>query len=194
MQRSANVQRLSPESFPPRLSKRSLRCCIYIFQQQLQLRLLLLLLLLLTVCPKRPHHALFPFLPHLCARANSLPPLPSLPSYPTLSQLRLPAPISVPPSPHPTKFFTASRTVQHLSCHLPMFPHLIFHLPPHQFMSTNTQYLEHAYRSPDWDTNVSKAESIVRAAAAKGANIILLQELFQTWYFCQVRNGVIFSQ
>jgi hypothetical protein len=110
---------------------------IYIYQQQVQLRLLLLLLLL-TVCPKRPHHALFPFLPHLCARANSLPPLPSLPSYPTLSQLRLPAPISVPPSPHPTKFFTASRTFQHLSFHLPMFPHLICHPPQHRLLLSPT--------------------------------------------------------
>ncbi|KAL4856835.1 N-carbamoylputrescine amidase [Chlorella vulgaris] len=38
-----------------------------------------------------------------------------------------------------------------------------------------------------WDTeaNVKKAEDLVRAAAADGANIILLQELFETPYFCQ---------
>ncbi len=33
--------------------------------------------------------------------------------------------------------------------------------------------------------NLAAAEALVRAAAAKGANIILLQELFETNYFCQ---------
>ena len=38
-----------------------------------------------------------------------------------------------------------------------------------------------------WDrrANVEKAKSLVRAAAAKGANAILVQELFETPYFCQ---------
>jgi N-carbamoylputrescine amidase len=38
-----------------------------------------------------------------------------------------------------------------------------------------------------WDVpkNVAKAKEIVRAAAAQGANVILLQELFETPYFCQ---------
>jgi N-carbamoylputrescine amidase len=38
-----------------------------------------------------------------------------------------------------------------------------------------------------WDrpANVAKAKQIVRAAAARGANVILLQELFETPYFCQ---------
>ena len=38
-----------------------------------------------------------------------------------------------------------------------------------------------------WDTraNIAKAKELVRAAAAKGANVILLQELFETPYFCQ---------
>jgi N-carbamoylputrescine amidase len=37
-----------------------------------------------------------------------------------------------------------------------------------------------------WDIagNVERAESLVREAAADGANIILLQELFETPYFC----------
>jgi N-carbamoylputrescine amidase len=35
------------------------------------------------------------------------------------------------------------------------------------------------------DENISKAESLVRSAADKGAQIILLQELFETPYFCQ---------
>ena len=38
-----------------------------------------------------------------------------------------------------------------------------------------------------WDrnTNIAQGESLVRAAAAAGAQIILLQELFETPYFCQ---------
>jgi N-carbamoylputrescine amidase len=35
------------------------------------------------------------------------------------------------------------------------------------------------------DENIAKAESLVRNAADKGAQIILLQELFETPYFCQ---------
>ena len=38
-----------------------------------------------------------------------------------------------------------------------------------------------------WDrrANVAKAKELVRAAAAKGANVVLIQELFETPYFCQ---------
>ena len=38
-----------------------------------------------------------------------------------------------------------------------------------------------------WDAraNVAKAKELVRASAAKGANVILIQELFETPYFCQ---------
>jgi N-carbamoylputrescine amidase len=38
-----------------------------------------------------------------------------------------------------------------------------------------------------WDAraNVDKAKALVRAAAAKGANVMLIQELFETPYFCQ---------
>ncbi|KIQ05267.1 MULTISPECIES: N-carbamoylputrescine amidase [Pseudomonas] len=41
-----------------------------------------------------------------------------------------------------------------------------------------------------WDTaaNIANAEKQVREAAAKGAQIILLQELFETPYFCQKPN------
>ncbi|MNW36591.1 N-carbamoyl-D-amino acid hydrolase [compost metagenome] len=39
--------------------------------------------------------------------------------------------------------------------------------------------------STNIDENISKAESLVRKAAADGAQIILLQELFETPYFCQ---------
>jgi N-carbamoylputrescine amidase len=38
---------------------------------------------------------------------------------------------------------------------------------------------------PDRAANVARAESLVRAAAAQGANAVLLQELFETRYFCQ---------
>jgi N-carbamoylputrescine amidase len=38
-----------------------------------------------------------------------------------------------------------------------------------------------------WDAraNIDKAKQLTRAAAAKGANVILIQELFETPYFCQ---------
>ena len=37
----------------------------------------------------------------------------------------------------------------------------------------------------DRDANIARAEKLVREAAAKGANVILLQELFETPYFCK---------
>lgn len=39
----------------------------------------------------------------------------------------------------------------------------------------------------DWDIegNIARAEALVREAAARGAKLILLQELFETPYFCQ---------
>lgn len=45
--------------------------------------------------------------------------------------------------------------------------------------------------SCSWDkeSTLSKAENLVRAAAKKGANIILLQELFETPYFCQLEKA-----
>ncbi|MHA6532205.1 N-carbamoylputrescine amidase [Paenibacillus sp. BAC0078] len=39
--------------------------------------------------------------------------------------------------------------------------------------------------SGDIDENIRKADTLVREAAAQGAQIILLQELFETPYFCQ---------
>jgi len=38
------------------------------------------------------------------------------------------------------------------------------------------------------DENIEAADRLVREAAAKGAQIVLLPELFETWYFCQERN------
>ena len=45
--------------------------------------------------------------------------------------------------------------------------------------------------SCSWDkeATLSKAENLVRTAAKKGANIILLQELFETPYFCQLEKA-----
>ena len=40
----------------------------------------------------------------------------------------------------------------------------------------------------DLDDNIQKAEEQVTAAAEDGAQIILLQELFQTPYFCIEKN------
>ncbi len=37
----------------------------------------------------------------------------------------------------------------------------------------------------DRDENIARAERLVRAAAAQGAQIVLLQELFETPYFCK---------
>ncbi|SHE79801.1 N-carbamoylputrescine amidase [Alkalibacter saccharofermentans] len=39
--------------------------------------------------------------------------------------------------------------------------------------------------SDNIDENIKKAESLVRKAASKGANIVLIQELFESLYFCQ---------
>lgn len=39
--------------------------------------------------------------------------------------------------------------------------------------------------TPDIEENIRRADALVRQAAAKGAQIILLQELFETPYFCQ---------
>jgi N-carbamoylputrescine amidase len=42
-----------------------------------------------------------------------------------------------------------------------------------------------------WDTkvNIAKAKELIRAAAAQGANAILIQELFETPYFCQDQSA-----
>ncbi len=46
-----------------------------------------------------------------------------------------------------------------------------------------------------WDrkANIAKAKAMVRAAAAKGANVILLQELFETPYFPQDQSADHFA-
>jgi N-carbamoylputrescine amidase len=47
-----------------------------------------------------------------------------------------------------------------------------------------------------WDVegNLNKAEKVVREAAKEGANIILLQELFETPYFCQDQKQELFAR
>lgn len=42
--------------------------------------------------------------------------------------------------------------------------------------------------SKDINANISRADLLVREAAGQGANIILLQELFETSYFCQTED------
>jgi N-carbamoylputrescine amidase len=46
-----------------------------------------------------------------------------------------------------------------------------------------------------WDraANIAKAKAVVRAAAARGANIVLLPELFETPYFCQDQSADHFA-
>jgi N-carbamoylputrescine amidase len=43
------------------------------------------------------------------------------------------------------------------------------------------------------ERNVAKAEEIVRRAASRGAQIIVLQELFETHYFCKDERKALFS-
>jgi N-carbamoylputrescine amidase len=46
-----------------------------------------------------------------------------------------------------------------------------------------------------WDTraNIAKAKGLVRAAADSGANVVLVQELFETPYFCQDQSAEHFA-
>ena len=41
----------------------------------------------------------------------------------------------------------------------------------------------------DRDANVARASEMVREAAGRGAKIILIQELFETPYFCRIGEG-----
>ncbi|MFA5584343.1 MAG: nitrilase-related carbon-nitrogen hydrolase, partial [Bacteriovoracaceae bacterium] len=47
--------------------------------------------------------------------------------------------------------------------------------------------------SEDKASNVAKAESLAREAAANGAQIILLPELFEGYYFCKDMDEKYFS-
>ena len=44
------------------------------------------------------------------------------------------------------------------------------------------------------DENIARGEKLIREAAAKGAQVILLQELFADWYFCQDEKQSSFSK
>eukprot|EP00252_Welwitschia_mirabilis_P023482 TRINITY_DN6641_c0_g1_i2.p1 TRINITY_DN6641_c0_g1~~TRINITY_DN6641_c0_g1_i2.p1 ORF type:complete len:216 (+),score=47.57 TRINITY_DN6641_c0_g1_i2:157-804(+) len=46
----------------------------------------------------------------------------------------------------------------------------------------------------DVQSNVDKAERLVREAHSKGANIILIQELFEGFYFCQAQREDYFKR
>ncbi|KAK9126364.1 hypothetical protein Scep_015210 [Stephania cephalantha] len=46
----------------------------------------------------------------------------------------------------------------------------------------------------DVSTNVDKAEQLVREAHSKGANIVLIQELFEGYYFCQAQREDFFRR
>ena len=48
--------------------------------------------------------------------------------------------------------------------------------------------------APDREANVERAQVLVRQAAGAGARIILLQELFETRYFCPEQKAEHFSQ
>lgn len=45
----------------------------------------------------------------------------------------------------------------------------------------------------DIEENIRRAEDLVRQAAARGANIVLIQELFATPYFCQDMDAEFFA-
>jgi N-carbamoylputrescine amidase len=47
--------------------------------------------------------------------------------------------------------------------------------------------------SPNRDENLATAERLIRSAAAQGANIVLIQELFETHYFCKDHSPEYFS-
>lgn len=45
----------------------------------------------------------------------------------------------------------------------------------------------------DWEDNLKKAEHLIRSAAQQGAQIILIQELFEAPYFCKDQNSRFFD-
>jgi len=47
--------------------------------------------------------------------------------------------------------------------------------------------------TPDSARNIARAEELVREAAARGAQIVAIQELFETPYFCQDEDTEFFS-
>jgi N-carbamoylputrescine amidase len=47
--------------------------------------------------------------------------------------------------------------------------------------------------SPDSEANIDRAEALVRRARREGAEIVLLQELFATPYFCKDQKAALFA-
>ena len=47
--------------------------------------------------------------------------------------------------------------------------------------------------SSNYEENIKKADEIIKKAASKGGNVILLQELFERNYFCQIEDYSRFS-
>ena len=47
--------------------------------------------------------------------------------------------------------------------------------------------------TPDFEENRDRAEKLIRDAASKGAQVILLQELFEGPYFCKDQNPDYFK-
>jgi len=62
-------------------------------------------------------------------------------------------------------------------------------VPPHKFRVGLVQMA----CSPDPAENLAKAEGGVREAAARGAQIVCLQELFRSQYFCREENAALFD-
>ena len=48
--------------------------------------------------------------------------------------------------------------------------------------------------SIEHEKNINKAELLIREAASQGANLVLLQELFSSLYFCKDQNYLWFVQ
>lgn len=48
--------------------------------------------------------------------------------------------------------------------------------------------------SNDRQANLATAERLIRSAAAQGANVILIQELFETPYFCKDHSAAYFAE
>lgn len=47
--------------------------------------------------------------------------------------------------------------------------------------------------TPNRDDNIATADRLVRRAAREGANVVLIQELFETPYFCAAQNPAYFK-
>jgi N-carbamoylputrescine amidase len=60
-------------------------------------------------------------------------------------------------------------------------------------MSTITVAATQMACSWDREANMARAEKLIREAAGRGANVVLIQELFETPYFCQEHNSDFFD-